>query len=387
MTRILRLTLWQWLFLAAMAAGAHAGYVRAVYGLGGSTNLSDSFPWGIWIGFDVLCGVGLATGGFTLAAMVYVLNLRRYEPIVRPAIVTALLGYVLEILALLFDLGRPDRMWHSLVMWNPRSPMFEVAWCVALGTVVLFLQFLPAVLERFGLARSLKWARLTLIPLVIVGALLSALHQSMLGSLYLIVPRKLHLLWYSPHLPALFYVSAICAGLAMTIFESWHSSKVFGRRLETPLLAGLSRPLGALLLLYAAMRAADLWQRGVWRLAFQPRLQSYLFILEILLVLLPIAILIRPPDRQSPLALYSGSVMVLFGFVANRLNVSITAMQAGAVTPYFPRWTELAATVAICALGVAIFGLLARRLPLYPGHPNAQPLTTHSPTFVSDELP
>ena len=124
MTRILRLTFWQWVFVAAMAAGAYATYVRVVYGLGGSTNLSDKFPWGIWIGFDILCGVGMAAGGFTLAATVHIFNLKRYEPIVRPAILTAFLGYTLVIVALLFDLGRPYRVWHPLVMWNPHSVMF-----------------------------------------------------------------------------------------------------------------------------------------------------------------------------------------------------------------------------------------------------------------------
>ena len=365
MTRILRMTFWQWVFLAVMAAGAYATYVRVVYGLGGSTNLSDKFPWGIWIGFDILCGVGMAAGGFTLAATVHIFNLKRYEPIVRPAILTAFLGYVLVIAALLFDLGRPYRVWHPLVMWNPRSVMFEVGWCVTLYTTVLAMEFLPAVLERFGLARPLKWMRIALIPLVIAGVVLSTLHQSSLGSLYLIVPNKLHPLWYSPLLPVLFYISAICAGLAMTIFESWHSSKAFGRSLEISLLARLARVLAVLLAFYLVMRFLDLAQRGALRLLLEPRIESYLFGLEISLMLLPMLLLFRHHVRWNPWALYACSVMVIFGFVTHRLNVSVTGMEAGSGTHYLPKWTEMAVTLSIVALGFAIFRFVARYLPIF----------------------
>ena len=365
MTRILRMTFWQWVFLTVMAAGAYATYVRVVYGLGGSTNLSDKFPWGIWIGFDILCGVGMAAGGFTLAATVHIFNLKRYEPIVRPAILTAFLGYVLVIAALLFDLGRPYRVWHPLVMWNPRSVMFEVGWCVTLYTTVLAMEFLPAVLERFGLARPLKWMRIALIPLVIAGVVLSTLHQSSLGSLYLIVPHKLHPLWYSPLLPILFYVSAICVGLAMTIFESWHSSKAFGRSLEISLLARLARVLAVLLAFYLVMRFLDLAQRGALKLLLEPRIESYLFGLEISLMLLPMLLLFRHHVRWNPWALYACSVMVIFGFVTHRLNVSVTGMEAGSGTHYLPKWTEMAVTLSIVALGFAIFRFVARYLPIF----------------------
>jgi Ni/Fe-hydrogenase subunit HybB-like protein len=365
MNRLLKLTFWQWVFVAVVAAGAVATYVRVMYGLGGATNLNDQFPWGLWIGFDVLCGVGLAAGGFTLAATVHLFNLKRYEPIVRPAILTAFLGYLLVILALLYDLGRPYRVWHPLVMWNPRSVMFEVGWCVTLYTTVLALEFLPAVLERFGLMKPLRWMRSALIPLVIAGVILSTLHQSSLGGLYLIVPHKLHPLWYTPLLPLLFYVSAICAGLAMTMFESWHSSKAFGRSLEVPLLAGLARVLAVLLLFYLSMRFADLAHRGVLKLALEPRLESYLFGVEISLLLLPMLLLFRRHVRLNPWALYACAVMVVFGFLTHRLNVSITGMEAGSGARYFPKWTEVAVTLTIVALGFAIFRAAVKYLPIF----------------------
>jgi Ni/Fe-hydrogenase subunit HybB-like protein len=360
-----RLTFWRALFALLMVGGAYATYLRFFHGLGASTNLTDQFPWGLWIGFDVLCGVGLAAGGFTLAATVHLFNLKRYEPIVRPAILTAFLGYVLVIVALLFDLGRPYRIWHPLVMWNPRSVMFEVAWCVTLYTTVLALEFTPVVLERLGARKPLRRLRAVMIPLVIAGVILSTLHQSSLGSLYLIVPQKLHPLWYTPMLPFFFFVSAITVGLAMTIFESYHSSKAFGRQLELPLLAGMARLLAVLLMVYLAMRFLDLTRRGALGLLREPRTETWLFALEIALMALPMLLLFRAPVRASPAALYGCAVLVIFGFVTHRLNVSVTGMEAGSGVRYVPKWTEIMVTLSIVALGFAIFRAAAKHLPVF----------------------
>jgi Ni/Fe-hydrogenase subunit HybB-like protein len=360
-----RLTFWSAVFVIVMAAGFYATYLRFFQGLRAATNLSDGFPWGLWIGFDVLCGVGLAAGGFTLVAAVHIFNLERYQPILRPAILTAFLGYLLVIVALLFDLGRPYRIWHALVMWNPRSVMFEVAWCVMLYTTVLLLEFIPVVFERFGWSKGLRRMRMITGPLVILGVILSTLHQSSLGSLYLIVPEKLHPLWYSPLLPVLFFLSAICVGLAMTIFESWHSSKAFGKQLELPLLASMARVLAVLLGVYLAVRAVDLVHRGALPLVMAWRTETYLFSLEIALTLLPMLLLFRRRVRRNPRALYACAVMAIFGFVAHRLNVSVTGMEANAGAAYLPRWTEVAVTLAIIAAGFALFRLAAKYLPIF----------------------
>ena len=181
---------WTVVFVGIMLSGAYSAYLRYFYGLAGATNLSDQFPWGIWIGFDVLCGVGLAAGGFTLVAVVHIFNIERYKPILRPTILTAFLGYVLVVVALLFDLGRPDRLWHPMVMRNPHSVMFEVAWCVMLYSTVLALEFAPAVFEKLKWSLPLQLLRRISIPVVIVGVVLSTLHQSSLGTLYLIMPPK-----------------------------------------------------------------------------------------------------------------------------------------------------------------------------------------------------
>ncbi len=370
MKRLPKLTVWRAIFAAILLSGLYATYLRIFHGLGGATNLSDRFPWGVWIAFDVLCGVGLAAGGFTLVAVVHIFNIERYKPILRPAILTAFLGYSLVVVALLYDLGRPDRLWHPLVMWNPHSVMFEVAWCVTLYTTVLFLEFLPMVLEKFGWQTPLTWIHNISVPLMIAGVLLSTLHQSSLGSLYLIVPAKMYPLWYSPTLPAMFYLSAIGVGLAMTIFESWHSSRSFGRALELPLLASMGRVLAVLMSVYLWLRFVDLARRGVLNLLLVNRSETWLFYLEIALMVVPTVLLFQRSVRWRPGALYACAVMVVFGFITNRLNVGVTALEAGSGAHYVPRWSEIAITLSIVGTGFAIFRVIAEYFPVFEAHPN-----------------
>jgi len=365
-----KFTLWKTIFAVLMLAGAYATFVRFAEGLGRSTNLNDQFPWGIWIGFDVLCGVMLAAGGFTLTAAVHIFNIKRLEPIVRPTVLTAFLGYLLVCVALMFDLGRPYRIWHPLVMRNPHSVMFEVAYCVMLYTTVLSLEFSPIVLERFGLEKPLKIVRAVLIPLVIGGVILSTLHQSSLGTLYLIMPTKLHPFWYTPLLPVFFFMSAIAVGLAMTIFESSMSARHFGRHLELPILQELGRVLVVVLSVYGVLRFEDLLHRGVLAELLRGKYAGYetsLFLLELALsIVLPLTLLLQRKIRNSAGGLYVIAILVVLGFITNRLNVSITGMESAAGLHYIPRWTEVAVTAAIIAAGFALFGLATRYLPIFP---------------------
>jgi Ni/Fe-hydrogenase subunit HybB-like protein len=363
-----KITVWRVIFAAIMLSGAYATYLRVMYGLAGSTNLSDKFPWGLWIGFDVMCGVGLAAGGFTLVALVHIFNIEHYKPVLRPAVLTAFLGYTLVVVGLLYDLGRPDRLWHPLVMWNPHSVMFEVAWCVTLYSTVLFLEFLPVVFERFGLHKPLAWIHRISVPLMILGVLLSTLHQSSLGTLFLIVPEKLYALWYTPILPLLFYISAIGVGLAMTIFESWHSSRAFGRALELPLLASMGRVLAVVMSVYLWIRFLDMSHRHVFGLLTQNRIETWLFALEIALIAIPTVLLYQHRIRMQPGKLYTCAVMVVFGFMANRLNVGITGLEAGSGVHYIPKWTEVAITLSIVAAGFAIFRFIAQYFPIFEAH-------------------
>ena len=362
----IKLTFWKLVFVVLMAAGFYATLVRFTRGLGQTTNLSDQFPWGIWVGFDVLCGVMLAAGGFTLTAAVHIFNLKRLQPIVRPTILTAFLGYLLVCVALMFDLGRPYRIWHPLIMRNPHSVMFEVAYCVMLYTTVLALEFSPIVLEKFHLHKLSRIIHGAVIPLVICGVLLSTLHQSSLGSLYLIMPEKLHPFWYSPLLPVFFFLSAIAVGLAMTIFESSLSSKYFGRELELSILRELGRVLLVVLCVYGVLRFEDLFHRGVLGTMLRPGYEMTLFWLELVLALIaPLVLLSIRRVRNSANGLYVSAVLVLLGFVTNRLNVSITGLEAAAGVHYIPKWTEFAVTGAITAGGFALFGLAVKYLPIF----------------------
>ena len=360
-----RLTFWRAVFALVAACGLYATWVRFAYGLGAATNLSDKFPWGLWIGFDVLCGVGLAAGGFTLVAVVHIFNIERYRPILRPTILTAFLGYLLVIFALMFDLGQPHRIWHPLVMWNPHSVMFEVGWCVTLYTTVLALEFAPMVVEKFGWSTVARVLRAISVPLVILGVILSTLHQSSLGTLYLLVPEKLHPLWWTPVLPLLFFVSSISVGLAMVIFESWHSSRALNRHLEMPLLQSLGRVLAVVLSVVLVARFLDLRHRGAIPYAFQPSWEAYMFWLEIGLSASAVALLFWGRTRRTPNTLYGASVLAIGGFMANRLNVAVTGMEAGSGVHYFPRWTEVAATLFIVGIGFAVFRAVAGVLPVF----------------------
>ena len=365
--KLLNLTFWRGVLLVIFAGGIYSSVLRFAGGLGNSTALSDEFPWGLWVGFDVLCGVAVAAGGFTISAVVYIFNIERFKPIIRPTILTAFLGYVLVIVGLLFDLGQPLRIWHPLVMWNPHSVMFEVAWCVMFYTTVLFLEFSPMLFERLRLGRPLKVIHAITIPLVILGVILSMLHQSSLGSLYLIVPAKLHPLWYSPLLPIYFFISAIALGCAMTIFESFLSYRAFGKHLELGLLSESGKVIVVVLTVFLVLRLQDLAGRNALGLVLQSSYESRMYLAEVLMGIIgPILLLLIPKVRNSHSGLFVASVLVVLGFIMNRLNVSITGMEASAGRSYFPTWTELSVTFMIVAAGFLLFGLAVKYLPVFP---------------------
>jgi len=372
-----KLTFWKLVFVVIMGLGVYSAYVRYVHGLGAVSNMSDQFPWGIWIGFDVLCGVMLAAGGFIVTGAVHLLNIERLHSIVRPTVLTAFLGYVLVIVGLFFDLGRPWFIWHQLIYMNPHSVMFEVGFCVMFYTTVLFFEFLPNVLERFNLKRPLAWVRNVMAVLVVAGILLSTLHQSSLGTLYLIMPSKLHPFWYTPALPFFFFGSAIAVGLAMTIFESSLSSRKFGRQLEMPVLMELGGALLVVLCINALLRFEDFFRRGQLANIFKPSYEAYFLWIELTLAfIIPISLLSFKKIRHSPNGLYLAAVTCLLGFVTNRLNVSVTGFETWVGHHYVPKWTEFMITLSIIAAGFALFGIAVKYLPIFPEeeHTAARPL-------------
>ena len=293
--------------------------------------------------------------------------MKRFEPIVRPTLLTGFLGYLFVCIALMFDLGQPWRIWHAMVYWNEHSVMFEVAWCVMLYTTVLALEFSSIVFERLGLERLRRAMRAVNTPLVIAGVLLSTLHQSSLGSLYLIVPEKLHPLWYSPFLPLLFYVSAIGAGLGMIILESYLSGRALGRELEMELLEPLGRAMVVVLGLFGVLRLQLLARSGALPLAFAPTYEGRMFLAEFGLgVALPIALLVWPRIRTSPAGLVTGGCLAVLGFIMHRLDVSVTGLERASGVHYVPSWMEVTVSVGLVAIGMAAFALAARHLAIFP---------------------
>jgi Ni/Fe-hydrogenase subunit HybB-like protein len=216
------------LMMLLVGLGFISGALRFIYGLGVTTNLNDTYPWGLWISFDVVTAVPLAAGAFTLGAIVHCFNIKKLEPLVRPAIVTGFIGYSLVSVGLLLDLGQPQRGWYVIRYWNLESPMFEVAMCVMAYTTVLILELLAPIAEKFGWHVSLRVLRWIEMPLVIAAAAISTLHQSTLGTFFLIAVDKLHNLWYNPMLPLLFWVSASCTGMCIIILEATASHQWMG---------------------------------------------------------------------------------------------------------------------------------------------------------------
>jgi len=371
---ILKTALW-----AMVGALAAVTVYRFVYGLGAVTNLSDQAPWGLWVAFDVMAGVALAAGGFVLAATVYIFGLERYRVFVRPAILTALLGYVAVAVGLLFDLGLPWHIWHPLRYPQIHSVLFEVAACVMLYLTVLALEFAPVVLEHPRLqdpvlrrVYTVLW-RVTL-PLVILGIALSTLHQSSLGSLFLLTPYRLHPLWYSPLLPLLFFVSAVALGLMMVVLESLLARRFLRHEVAPELVAGLARAAVPVLLLYAALRLGDLIVRGVLPGALDGSWQSALFIGELTVsALLPAGLLMVRGIRMSGMGVGVAAALTVGGLVLHRLDVAVVAFARPAGVGYFPTWMEVVVSLGIVAGAVLIFIRFVETLGVYDGHPTPPP--------------
>src|SRR5215470_10183290 len=361
-----KLTFWRVVFIVIMALGLYSSYVRYFRGLGTVSNMTDQFPWGLWIGFDCLCGVMLAAGGFCMVGAVYLFNVERLHPVVRPAVLTAFLGYLLFIVGLLFDLGRPWFIWHQLIYRNLHSVMFEVGICVMTYTTVLFFEFLPNVFERLNWKQPIKWINKIYPLLIVAGFLLSTLHQSSLGSLYLIMPSKLHPFWYSPALPFFFFGSAVAVGLAMTIFESTQSAKAFGRQLELPVLVTLGGGLLVALWVNLLLRIEDYFHRGLLRQIFKPSYEAYFLWLELTLTfVIPITMLSFKKVRLSPQWLYLASISTVLGFITNRLNIALIGFETYVGHHYMPKWTEFSITLMIIAMGFALFGVAVKYLPIF----------------------
>lgn len=379
------------LFLSALIVNA-LFFIGARFtgGLGAVTNLSQSHPWGLWIGLDVATGVALAAGGFTTAALAHVFGRHSYEAVTRPALLTALVGYVLVTTGLVIDIGRSWAIWKPMIYWQPNSVLFEVAMCVAVYTNVLLIEFIPIVAERYagrvalpgplralnGLLNRLLEAADRILDrilwvFIIAGVVLSCMHQSGLGSLLLIAPTKVHPLWYTPILPLLFLASAIAVGYPMVVFETTLATASLKLEDEMPVLSPLARITILLLGVYLALKLGDLVVRGTYIYLFDGSLQGRSFLVELVLgVILPWVLLLFPAVRSSRRALFITCCFIVGGVALNRINVFLVSFQPPyAEYPYFPALGEMAITAGLIAALLLIYRFMVKYLPILSARP------------------
>ncbi len=366
-----------WVLLTLMGIAFVVAMIRYIYGIGAISDLSYSYPWGFWISFDLFTGVVISSGGFLMAGTVYILGIKEFQPLLRPSVLTAFLGYIMVTIALLVDLGHPERIWYMMIHWNGTSVLLEIGICVMSYLTVLAIEFAPVVLERFpALHKIAHLIHKFIMPFVILGVVLSTLHQSSLGSLLLIQPAKLHPLWWTPILPIMFFNSAISVGLAMIILESSLSSRYFKRGLETHLLEKLAKAIPVVLGIYLILKFGELAYADDLGYLFTSGGFSILFWAEILIgIVTPLIWFSIKKNRQSANGLLTGAIILLVGMILNRFNVS----WFGVVHPdpmfymptfmsnvkYIPTLPEVSISLGIFAAGILAFGLAAKYFPVF----------------------
>lgn len=371
--------------LAFMFAGAIAVIARFTGGIGYVSNLSNARPWGIWVGIDVATGVALAAGGFTTAALAHIFGRRAYEPVTRPALLTAALGYTFVVLGLLVDIGRSWAIWKPMFNWNTSSVLFEVAMCVMIYLTVLYIEFLPVVAERFkdrvclpGILSGLNALLNGVLRIgdavldkamwvfVILGVVLSCMHQSSLGSLMLVAPTKLHPLWYTPVLPLLFLSSAIAVGFPMVVVETTLAASSFKLDSEMDLLTPLTRITVFLLGFYMVVKLGDMVARGTWVYLLDGTGQTNAFIVEVLFgVMVPWIMLLSRRVRQSPRGVFTAAALIVGGVVLNRINVFIVGFRPPLSQDYyFPAPGEILVTLGLIAALMFIYRCAVTWLPV-----------------------
>lgn len=378
-----------WVLIVLALGGIAVLAVRLIYGLGAVTNLDSNYPWGLWIGVDVASGVALAAGGFTTAFLAHIFHKNQYHVLVRPALLTAMIGYTFVGLGVAVDLGRYYNIWHVMLpsMWQGNSVLFEVGVCVMMYLTVLYIEFLPIVCERFignvnmpGILRFLnkpvdaflRGAEATLNKIIIffliAGVVLSCAHQSSLGTLMVIAPGKLHPLWFTPTMPLQFLLSAFAVGLSMVIFEGYLASRSLKREFELHVMAPLGRIIPFLLTVYFGAKLIDIANSGAYRTLAEFNLQTASFGVEIIGgVILPAFIFMTHRLRRQPVWLFTAATMVVLGVVLNRLNVFIIGYEPQfGDGPYVPAWPEVLLTVGFISIIVLLYRAAVFIFPVLP---------------------
>jgi len=359
-------------------AGMIITIIRFTKGIGADTNLDNNNPWGLWIGFDLLCGVALAAGGYVTSSACYIFGLKKYHSAVRPAILTAFLGYAMVVFALHYDVGRPWRLPYPIFYSQGTSSLlFEVGLCVFLYLTVLFIEWTPAAFEWLGFKNIRNWiVRLTLV-LTIFGVILSTLHQSSLGALFMIAPSKLHPLWYSGYLHVYFFISSIFAGLSMVIFEGALAHKWLHDKMDETHLAqadgvvlGFGKAASFIMMGYIGIKIIGIAVDNNWH--YLATGWGLWFLVELIgFVLLP-AILYSVGSREKNIKLIRvAAIWTVLGIVLNRLNISIIAFNwhLPSADRYVPSFLEIGITIFIVTIGVVVYRFIAKRMPVLYEHP------------------
>lgn len=375
------------ILLFVFMVGAALTVWRFAVGLGPSTGLSDGYPWGLWIAFDVVTGTALACGGYAVALLVYIFNKGKYHPLVRPALLTSALGYSVAAIGIIIDVGRPWFIWRipiSVGKWNLDSALLEVALCVMAYVMVLWIELSPAFLEKWqdsgntGLAnfsRGLsKFMDKALIWFIALGMLLPTMHQSSLGSVIMLAGPRLHKLWHTPWLPFLYLISCIAMGYAVVVMESTLSSRAFGRQREDKMLASLSGVTSGILFLFVAVRFVDLFLRGRGPLLIGEGYYSVMFWLETVLFLAPAIMLAGSRGRARIGTMFRASMMIVVAGSLYRFDSYLVAFNPGPGWSYFPSVPETVITLGLVAMEIMVFIMLVKSFPILSG---TSPMPAH----------
>ena len=342
--------------------------VRFLFGLGAVTNLNDGYPWGIWIAVDVVIGSAFACGGFSVAMLVYIFNKGEYHPLVRPALLASLFGYTLAGAGVIFDLGRWWNVWN--MFWpgsiNPNSVMFEVAVCITLYIVVMWIEFSPVVLEKLGQDAARRKVGKAMFFIIALGTVLPMMHQSSLGTLLVVMGGQVHPLWQTPALPLLYLLSAIFMGYAVVLFESCLTSTAYRRKLETQMLTPMAKIMLGILAVFIVVRLGDVIVRGALPLAFAPSVEALMFWLEMACFIAPLILIGAESNRRNPAKLFLAGVLLMLGGALMRLSGFLIGYETGGDFNYFPTLAEVLVTAGMFAAEVLGYIIITRRFPVLP---------------------
>ena len=342
--------------------------VRFLFGLGAVTALNDGYPWGIWIAVDVVIGSAFACGGFSVAMLVYIFNKGEYPPLVRPALLASLFGYTLAGAGVMFDLGRWWNVWN--MFWptsiNPNSVMFEVAVCISLYIVVMWIEFSPVVFEKLGKDEARRKVGRAMFFIIALGTVLPMMHQSSLGTLLVVLGGQVHPLWQTPVLPLLYLLSAIFMGYAVVLFESCLTSTAYRRKLETQMLTPMAKIMLGVLAVFIVVRLGDVVLRGALPNAFMPSVQALMFWLEMACFIAPLILIGAESNRRNPAKLFLAGVLLMLGGALMRLSGYLIGYETGGDFRYFPTLAEILVTAGMFAIEVLGYIIITRRFPVLP---------------------